>query len=105
MGSDNPVDNRQSKPNAVPQILGRKKRIKDALARSFIHADAGIGDSQTDAVSGKLSTEGTTIALNREHFGSCAQGDRSTMWHSVTRIATKVENDLLNLVRIALEGR
>ena len=87
MSANNLVSNRQSKARAL--LLGRKERIEDSVDRIPVNA--------------------ATMILYRNHdvrvTPLCGQFNLTSLRRCLDRVESQVENDLVELLRVALQSR
>ncbi len=94
MGFDDPLAERQAEPGTFPGRLGGEERVKDS--RSDLRRDAGpgVGHFQANQRSRRLEP--------RRHHD---RARRTTLTHCVMRVGHKIDDDLVELVRIGPQGR
>src|SRR6185437_5133882 len=95
---DESIDLAQTQAGAVSDLLGGEKRVERPRDGFLIHSRAGVGDGYQDVTAIRRSIgagdDGPAIRIG------CFNRERATIEHGVARVDGKVEQGIIQLVRI-----
>src|SRR6266850_1304993 len=97
--SDDAVNERQSEPGPLADLLRREKRLEDAAERCFVHARPRVLDGETRIGSGDHGAV-RQRALGADLGGFEGHAQRTFPAHRLNRIRAQIHHDLMQLRRV-----